>query len=105
MPTITIHLVDQPDGSVSVLTTAGTPVAGAPLTPAGSLALDMLTLSTRRANPIQHWVGTDKAMQLVEDLLNPDQYGYAVTWEVHDAARSVLGLARLGRPQPKGAAR
>ncbi|WOI43760.1 hypothetical protein [Acidovorax sp. BLS4] len=104
MSTITIHVIDQPDGSVSIITTAGMPVVGVPLTPAGSLALDLLTVSARRANPVRYWAGEDKALQLVHDLLTPEQYGYAVPFEVHEAARGVLGIPRLGRPQPQGTA-
>ena len=35
----------------------------------------------------------NKAMSLIRDLLDPEMYGYAVTAEVRDRARLVLGIA------------
>jgi len=33
-----------------------------------------------------------KALKLVKDLLDPEMYGYAVSAEVRNAAREVLGI-------------
>lgn len=90
--TVTIHLTDTAGGGVTVLTTAGTPLPGAPLTPAQALATDLLSQCTHRASDVRYWQGADKALALVRDLLDPDQYGYAVSSEVHGAARQVLGM-------------
>ena len=90
--TITIHIIDQPGGGVMVYTTGGAPIPGQRLTPGHALATDLLNLCTHRASDVRYWHGTDKAMELVQDLLNPDQYGYAVSPEVHRAARRVMGL-------------
>ena len=95
----TIHIIDQPCGGVMVYTTAGTPLPGQRLTPGQALATDLINQCTHRASDVRYWHGEDKALALVHDLLNPDQYGFAVTPEVHNAARSALGLPRvLGLP-------
>ena len=91
----TIHIIDQPSGAVMVYTTAGTPLPGQRLTPGQALATDLITQCTHRASDVRYWHGEDKALELVHDLLNPDQYGFAVTPEVHNAARSALGLPRV----------
>ena len=95
----TIHIIDQPSGAVMVYTTAGTPLPGQRLTPGQALATDLITQCTHRASDVRYWHGEDKALALVHDLLNPDQYGFAVTPEVHNAARSALGLPRVPASQ------
>ena len=100
--TITIHIIDQPGGGVMVYTTGGAPIPGQRLTPGHALATDLLNLCTHRASDVRYWHGRDKAMELVRDLINPDQYGYAVSSEVARAARRVLGLpllSAMGVPQ------
>ena len=100
MATITtIHIIDQPGGGVTVCTTAATPHPGQRLTPGQALATDLLRECTHRASDVRYWHGEDKALALVHDLLNPDQYGFAVTPEVHNAARSALGLPRVPASQ------
>jgi len=88
----TIHIIDQPCGGVMVYTTAGTPLPGQRLTPGQALATDLITQCTHRASDVRYWHGEDKAIALVRELLNPDEYGYSVSPEVHRAARRVLGL-------------
>lgn len=90
--TISIHIIDQPDGSVFVYTTDGSPLPGQRLSPAQALAMDLLTQCTHRAKQVRYWHGKDKALELVRELLDPDQYGYAVSAEVNRAARRVLGM-------------
>lgn len=89
--TITLHITDTAGGGITVLTTAGTPLPGAPLTPAQALATDLLSQCARRASDVRYWHGRDEALALVRDLVDPDQYGYAVSAEVHRSARQVLG--------------
>ena len=96
--TTTIHVIDQPGGGVMVYTTAGSPLPGQRLTPGQALATDLLNLCTHRASDVRYWHGKDKAMELVRDLLDPDQYGYAVGPEVHRAARRLLGMPTTGQP-------
>lgn len=93
--TTTIHVIDQPGGGVMVYTTAGSPLPGQRLTPGQALATDLLNTCTHRASDVRYWHGKDKAMELVNDLLCPEQYGYAVSREVRDAARDVLGIPRV----------
>lgn len=93
--TTTIHIVDQPGGGVTVYTTAGSPLPGQRLTPGQALATDLLNLCTHRASDVRYWHGRDKALELVNDLLCPEQYGYAVSREVHNAARRVLGIPEV----------
>lgn len=88
----TIHIIDQPCGAVMVYTTAGTPLPGQRLTPGQALATDLITQCTHRASDVRYWHGEDKALELVRDLVNPDQFAHAVSPEVHRAARRVLGL-------------
>ena len=93
--TTTLHIIDQPGGGVIVYTTAGTPLPGQRLTPGQALATDLLNQCTHRASDVRYWHGEDKALELVRELINPDQYGYAVSSEVARAARRVLGLPLL----------
>lgn len=95
----TIHIIDQPYGAVMVYTTAGTPLPGQRLTPGQALATDLITQCTHRASDVRYWHGEDKALTLVRELLNPDEYGYCVSPEVHRAARRVLGLPLAGAMQ------
>ena len=96
MPTITIHIIDEHNGGIAVLTSAGQPIPGERLTPAKSLALDLLTAAGARAERIVYWHKRDEAMALGQDLLSPEMYGWAVSQEVHNAARRVLGIPRVG---------
>lgn len=100
MPTITIHVVDHPDGLLTVLTTATAPIPGARLSRAQALGLQMLTTAGRETPHVHYWQRRDKALDLVQDLLDPDGFGYAVTQEVRNAARTVLGVPH---PTDKGA--
>lgn len=93
--TITLHITNLPGGGVSVSTNAGTPCIGQSLTPAAALAVDLLNLCLKRASDVRYWQQDDPAYSLAKDLIHPDQFGHAVTHEVHNRARDVLGLPRL----------
>ncbi|KAB2900373.1 MAG: hypothetical protein F9K35_06980 [Burkholderiaceae bacterium] len=95
MPTITIHIIDEPGGAVTVLTSASAPIPGARLTPAQALGLELLTAAGRKTPEVHYWQGRDKALNLVERLLQPEGFGFAVTGEVRNAARQVLGIPRV----------
>lgn len=97
--TTSIHIIDLPGGGVMVYTTSGSPIPGQRLTPGQALATDLLNLCTHRASDVRYWHGKDKALELVQELINPDQYGYAVSGEVARAARRVLGLPLLSAMQ------
>lgn len=91
-PTITIHITDLPTGGVLVSTSAATPLRGVRLTPAQALATDLLATCGHRASDVRYWQAKDPAYALVQRLLSPEDFGHAVTAEVRDAAREVLGL-------------
>lgn len=93
--TITIHITDEPGGGVAVLTTAGTPLPGMRLSPAEALATDVLATCAHRAGGVRYWHGKDRALDLVQEILDPEGFGYCVTAEVHARAREVLD--RSGR--------
>lgn len=96
--TTTIHIIDQPGGGIMVYTTAGTPLPGQRLTPGQALATDLLNVCTHRASDVRYWHGKDKAMELVRELVDPDQYGYAVSAEVHRATTRLLGTHNPNQP-------
>ncbi len=97
--TTTIHIIDQPGGGVMVYTTGGAPIPGQRLSPGQALATDLLNQCTHRASDVRYWHGADRALELVRDLINPDQYGHAVSPEVHRAARRVLGMPIAPTPE------
>ncbi|MFI8616513.1 hypothetical protein ACIGHN_13510 [Acidovorax sp. NPDC077693] len=96
--TTTIHIIDQPGGGVMVYTTAGTSLPGQRLTPGQALATDLLTQCAHRASDVRYWHGKDKAMELVQELVDPEQYGYAVSHEVFRAASRLLGRPTPSQP-------
>lgn len=96
--TITIHLIEQPNGSVRAYTTAGSPIPGRRLAPAEALAMDLLNVCSHRASDVMYWHGKDKALELVRGLIDPEQFGYSVSAEVNRAAKRVLGMP-LTAPQ------
>ena len=98
----TIHIIDQPCGGVMVYTTAGTPLPGQRITPGQALATDLITQCTHRASDVRYWHGEDKALALVQHLLNPDQYGWAISSEVRRVAARVLGLPVAPVTLPEG---
>lgn len=86
-------------GRVLVATTIAQPQVGRKITHPESLALDMVNHAKRQANCAGvEWeqaitdADGQAALDLVNDLLNPEQYGYSVTPEVRNAARRVLGI-------------
>lgn len=88
----TIHIHDLPGGGIMVYTTGGAPIPGQRLTPGQALATDLLNQCTHRASDVRYWHGRDKALELVRELIDPDQFGYACSGEVRRAACRVLGL-------------
>ncbi len=93
--TTSIHITEQPDGSVTVYTTAGSPMPGQRLTPGQALATDLLNQCKHRASDVRYWHGTDKPLEFVESLLNPEANGYAVNAYIRDEARHLLGMPRV----------
>lgn len=86
-------------GRVVVATTIAQPQVGRKITHPESLALDMVNHAKRQTNCAGvEWeqaiadADGQAALDLVNDLLSPEQYGYSVTPEVRNAARRVLGI-------------
>ncbi|MFN3375605.1 MAG: hypothetical protein ACK40S_03520 [Burkholderiaceae bacterium] len=90
--TVTIHLVPGPAGSVTALTTLGTPHPRVPTTTAEALGHAMLAEMGHALSDVRYWHAQDQALALVRDLINPEAFGYSVSAEVHAAARRVLGV-------------
>ena len=49
-------------------------------------------LAKKDGEPVTEKYSLSDAIQLSEDLLNPNMFGYSVTAEVRNRAREVLGL-------------
>ncbi len=89
--TITIHITDQPEGSVLVQTTANNMLPRAKLTPALAIAYQLLQ-GLPAGIPVMYWHNDDKAIDLVRKLLDdgPDGFSHNVSEEVRRAAARVL---------------
>lgn len=103
MPITTIHIMDTPGGGVTVLTTAGQPIPGASCTPAQALASQVLDACEHTASDVRFWQGKDPALQLVQELVDPEGFGHAVTQEVRLRACDVLARPRLAPTETAGA--
>lgn len=103
MTTITIHLTDTADGGVTVLTTAGTPILGARLTPAQALATDLLNDCNHRSTGVRYWQGEDQALSLVQELVDPEGFAHTVGPEVFRRAAQVLGRTLATQPSAEAA--
>lgn len=102
--TVQIMLTDLPNGQVNVRSTFG-PHVGQSTSPAESLSLDMCSLARHGGHPVSHDRKATAALSLVEQLLHPEELGYAVTREVRDRARRVLGIPECEGARPHDTAR
>lgn len=91
MATITITLSDLPNSHVSVCTDAEKPTVGHGVTPAQAIAMELLGTAFRRGSTVIYDAHQVPAIALALELLDPDGFGHAVTPEVRDRARRVLG--------------
>lgn len=94
--TLTITLVGDQHGNVSVRTDMATPTPGAPLTPVQSVGLDLLTHCRHARHDIQHGVRYVPALSLAQDLTSPEMYGWAVPAEIRQHASNVLTNSQEG---------
>ena len=103
--TITIHIIEEADGKLTVCTTAANPKPGERLSPGRALALDLLCECKHRAT-VQHWHGQDAALAFVLDLFNPEELGHADKPTIIAAASRAIGrpLGLGTPPAPQGAA-
>ena len=100
---IHITLIDQPGGRVEVLTNDQEPAIGRLLTPAEAISIDLLRVCRSRANAVRFGPGEAAGIEFARRLLSPEDLGHAVTPEVRDLAREVLGLPRTEtRPGSRG---
>lgn len=99
MADIVIHLETTGLARVAVKTSLRKPYPGMRQTHAEALALDMVRAATHM--PTCTGVGYDEptpetdgqaALELVQRLLDPEEFGYCVNAEVRNAARRVMGI-------------
>lgn len=96
---IHITLIRSEAGLVAV-TDMDQPARGVALSDAESAALGML--NTARRDGIHVVYGHNPHAALVDDLLNPEAFGHAVTAEVRDRARLANGRAAVETPVYSG---
>jgi hypothetical protein len=97
MATITITLIDCPDGHVSVRTDADRPMIGKGITPGQALAMELLGTAFKRGGEVVYDPTQVPAIALALELLDPEGLGHAVTRELRDRARRALGRDRIDR--------
>jgi len=105
MPSITITLIDRGQGKVSVHTDAVRPHIGASVTQAQGLAMELLGTSYKRGAEVIYSTDPAPAVALLRELLSPEGFGFAVTAEVRDRAREVLGMPRVETLMRRGSVR
>lgn len=89
--TVTITLVEDAHGNVSVRTDLPTPTTGAPLSQAQALGLDLITHCRHQRREVLHGAEHVPALALARDLTSPEMYGWATPPEVRRHALAVLG--------------
>lgn len=93
---ITLHLEDNYLHGTVVATNSAAPAIGRTLTPAEGLATELLNICNRKADQMHYaQQGVNGAAQrtFLARLLDMDDLGHAVSAEVRDGARTVLGIA------------
>lgn len=91
MRVTTIHVIELPGGGLSVCTTASSPNPAERMAPSQSMAVDLLRHCERQGVPVTYWQGSDKAMEFLADLSEPEGLGYADKGEIVRAAAMTLG--------------
>lgn len=103
MASITITLTDRPDGTVRVCTDGSPPLIGQGISHSQALAMELLGTAFRRQAEVVYDAHQVPAIALAREMLNPEGLGFAVTPEVRDRARDVLGMPRVETVQrPRG---
>ena len=91
---ITLFIQDITPGLVSVDTNADRPKIGQTVTPAESLAMDLLRTCEKQATQTNYKQATADVMRMrvgLRRLLDPEDLGHAATAEIRDMAREALG--------------
>lgn len=92
---ITITLIEDAHGNVSVRTDLPQTTTGAPLSQAQALGLDLITHCRHQRREVLHGAEHVPALALALDLTSPEMYGWSTAPEVRNRARAVLGISAL----------
>lgn len=95
--TVTITLIEDAHGNISVRTDLPAPTTGAPLSQAQALGLDLITHCRHQRHEVLHGAEHVPALALALDLTSPEMYGWSTAPEVRNRARAVLGIPTLPR--------
>lgn len=93
MATVHLTLTDLPSGQVAVHSSFE-PHVGAPTTPAQGLSLDLCSTAAHSGHTVINSERYAPLVVFVNRLLDPEDFGFAVTAEIRNAARDVLGKPR-----------
>lgn len=88
---VTITLIDLGDGRVSVRTDADRPTIGQRVSPAQSLAMELLGTSFKRGAEVLYDAQSVPVVALALDLVDAEGLGHAVSGEVRARASRALG--------------
>jgi len=92
MPDITITIRDLPGGrGAVVMSDSARPAIGRALSPAESLALDLLRTCQAQAREVRYGAEQVPLRALADALLDPEALGHAATPEIRDRARLAKG--------------
>ena len=103
---ITIALLEDAHGNVTVCTDLPQPAMGAPLSQAQALGLDLITQCRHRRHEVVHNPRHIPALAFAFDLIDPDVYGWRTPLDAYRQAIAVLGhnVDNANLPTPTGAA-
>lgn len=90
---VTITLIEDAHGNVSVRTDLPKPAMGAPLSQAQALGLDLITHCRHQRREVLHGARHVPALALALDLVDPSAYGWQTPTDVYRHALTVLDLA------------
>ena len=96
--TVTLTLMQDAYGNISAATDSATPTVGAPLAPVQSLGLQIVAMMRHADIPVAHGAKHVPALELLLDLTNPDQYGWAAPADVRAAITNVLHRSQHHAP-------
>lgn len=92
MPSITITIIDLPDGrGATVVTDGDRPAVGRTLTPAQALAMDLLRTCNSQAKDVRFGADHVPLVDFAQSCLDPERLGHSATGLVRDGARRALG--------------
>ncbi len=93
--TVTITLIGDARGNVSVRTDMAKAHVGARITPVQSLGLDLLMACQHEGYDIVHGAEHVPALAFAKDVCSPDQFGWAVPHEVVKLAAGIVALSGM----------